>query len=227
MKQLLIGLTLCLLTGYSNATMVLNNGDFETGDLTGWTTTGLGSTGTCPQANRDWNVAAANSTGCRDVGSPPEGNFAAYNMFDGSGPLTYTLFQNVTVATNITSATLGWLEAAAWGFGGSARVFNVDILDQAGTTVLTNLSTESYSGAGSMSWSSVSLDVTSAFQSVEGQIVSLGFSIFVPATWTGAAGFGLDDISLDIQTASANVSAPATALLLLLGVFAVKARRKV
>lgn len=201
-----------LLGAHSSLAMeVITNGDFETGDLTGWTTTGLGTTGTCPSANRDWNVASSSSTGCSTVGSPVQGTYAAYNMFDGTGPLTYRLSQSISLLSNISAANLSWMEATAWGIGGADRIFSIDLFDAAGTTLLINLFSESFSGSGNSAWHAMSIDVTAALSAYQGQTATIGFSAFIPQAWSGAAGFGLDDISLTI------VAVPEPAPLALLG----------
>lgn len=205
-KHLLLSLLLCT-GGAAQAAQVIVNGGFETGDLSGWSTTGLGTTGGCPSGNRDWNVSSSNSTGCSNVGSPPEGTYAAYNMFDGTGPLTYTLSQSINIFDNISSANLGWTEATSWGFSGADRIFSIDLFDVTGTTLLTNLFSENFSGSGNNAWNSMAIDITSDLLAYQGQSVMLGFSAIIPATWTGPAGFGLDDISLDIQTSAVPVPA--------------------
>ncbi len=208
-----VGFSLFLGTQPAMATEILTNGNFETGDLTGWTTTGLGLTGTCPSANRDWNVAASNSTGCSSVGSPSEGGYAAYNMFDGTGPLTYTLSQSINILDDISSANLSWMEATSWRFSGADRIFSIDLFDAAGTTLLTNLFSENFSGNGTNPWNNMSVDITSDLLAYQGQTATLGFSVIIPLTWSGPAGFGLDAVSLNIET----VPEPASLALIGLG----------
>ncbi len=64
----------------------VTNGGFETGDLTGWSTSELSPSGECGDAGhvQDWNVGTSGAaTNCDDPGPPPSGAYAVYNMFDG------------------------------------------------------------------------------------------------------------------------------------------------
>lgn len=81
----------------AQAAELIVNGGFETGTLSGWTTSGLtvaGSCGASPSAT-DWTVSNTGSaTNCSNPGAPPVGSFAAYNMFDAGAPTTYRLRQS-------------------------------------------------------------------------------------------------------------------------------------
>jgi len=175
---------------------LVTNGGFETGTLAGWTTTGLGSSGTCPSANRDWNVSSTNSTGCYNVGNPVDGTYAAYNMFDGTGPLTYRMWQTIALPS-VSSATLSWKHSARWNFSGAARMFDIDFFDATGATLLANLYNLTVSGSGNTGgWVSLSQGITGAINTLAGQTVRLTFSSYIPMTWTGPAGLGLDSVSI-------------------------------
>lgn len=195
-----------------NATELVVNGGFETGDLTGWTTSGLGTvSGTCPGSPRDWNVSnLGTSTGCVDPGNPVSGTYAAYNMFDGTGPLTYRLRQTISLPSAVATATLKWQDALydEHSTGSQPRVFTINILNGAGTSVLATLYTLSSPGgmAASTGWVSHSVDATAALRSLQGQTVILEFAVFIPEVWTGAAGLGLDAVSLNV--AAPSVPAP-------------------
>ncbi len=191
-----------MMTGICLAAPVtfIQNGGFETGDLTNWTTTGLGTTGTCPNGNRDWNVGSTGgATGCSDPGAPPAGTYAAYNMFDASGPTTYSLTQSFAVGLiPLLNATLAWSDAATWSITGADRVFSVDILN--GATVLQNFYTLNANGVGSYTWTGRSFDVTSLLNANLGNTLTLRFQVSIPETWTGPAGLGVDAVSLDGET---------------------------
>ena len=149
------------------ATELVINGGFETGDLTGWSTSMLAPSGPCGAADnkQDWNVGSSGAaTNCNDPGSPPSGSYAVYNMFDGGTdtPLTYRLWQQVSLPSgNYIGANLSWQQAITWSFSGSLpRVFSVDVYDAAGVVLLGNVTTTSVSpGDGSSGWVPESMDV--------------------------------------------------------------------
>jgi hypothetical protein len=213
----------------SSAQQMIANGDFETGNLSGWSTSGLGLGGPCPISNRDWNVASngATGTGCLNP-SNPVGAYSAYNMMDGTGPLTYRLSQSFLVPTAVTSATLSFLDARTWGFGGEARTFTVELLN--GATVIATPFTASMIGSGTTGgWAGHSFDVTSALQANEGATLTLSFSTYVPQTWSGAAGQGLDNVGLFVvaeQTPGTVTPEPVTMTLLGTGLAGVAAARR-
>ena len=218
-------LAACLVANSAMATPteLVSNGGFETGDLTGWTTTGLGTTGTCPSANRDWNVSSTSSTGCSNPGAPFEGTYAAYNMFDGDSELTYRMWQTISVPT-LSAATLSWAQSAVWSFGGDARSLRIDLFDATGTTLLDNLYTLSVTGSGDTGgWMTFSEDVTTALSAVAGSDVQLSFAVDIPAAWTGPAGLAVDAISLEV----AAVPEPGVAALLGIGLIGLAMRRRV
>lgn len=199
----------------------LTNGGFETGTLAGWTATTLG-TGTCPSSPRDWNVSTSGTaTGCTPAASPSGSTFAAYVMNDGTGPLTFSLSQDFTM-------TLGAADAAF-----SFDLSQINRADAARTLTLTlfnltdSVSEVLYSASTSSSdasWHTLSGAVSSSFIAASGgDSMRLQFDNFIPSTWTGPAGLGVDNVSLSVTT----VPAPASLGLVgiaLLGLFAARRR---
>ena len=191
---------------------LVTNGGFETGTLSGWTTSGLGTTGTCPSANRDWNVSSSGgATGCVAVANPTNGTYAAYVMGDGTGPLTYRLFQNIVVPDNVIGGSLSF-DWARYNFADNDRSLNV---------LLDGINVFSSSTYGQSSWTNVLLDVSAILSAGAGTTMALEFDNYVPRTWTGGAGLGIDRVSV-----SAAVPEPTTIALLGLGLLGFAASRR-
>jgi hypothetical protein len=190
---------------------LITNGGFETGTFSGWTVTNNGS-GSC---DTDWRVSSlggGSSTGCggannyglTNPGSPVEGQYAAYNSFDGNGPQIFRLSQQIVIPTSIATATLGFWHSESWNMlnGGSiVRTFNVDFFDSLGTTLLNNAFTFTANPGtlGDNPWTLVSQNVTSFLSNHQGQTLRLAFTNTIPEYFTGPAGFGLDAVSLTVE----------------------------
>lgn len=114
------------------ADAVITNGNFETGDFTGWTTQNAGEGA--------WFVYAGTVSPLSGstIAPPPEGNFAATT--DQTGPGTHILFQDVTLEPNNThtlSFILYYVNQAGVFFtpdnldfaDGPKQQYRVDIID--------------------------------------------------------------------------------------------------
>ena len=214
MKKLLAAaFTSLMLSAGANAVEIITNGNFETGDLTGWSTSNLGTTGTCPSATRDWNVAATSSTGCSTVANPI-GNFAAYAMNDGPANTNLSLFQTLDL-TNVAGGLLSF-EWTATSSHDPARTFSVFL----GGSEIFGMSSQANPSA----WTNVSLDISSELLALSGSSALLEFRNYIPSTWTGPAGIGLDNVSIDATIAS--VAGPSTLALIGLGLAGLGLSRK-
>lgn len=208
-----LAMIVALVPGAAGAVQVLTNNSFETGTLAGWTTSGLGITGTCPNANRDWNVASSGlNTGCTAAGNPVDGSYAAYVMNDASGPTTYFLRQSFSVPLGVTSATLAWRDSIVAAYSGDPRVFRAAVIDSGNfSTTVFNLAIPF--GDSDTTWDIRNVDVTTLLQGYAGQTVTLSFENIISAAWTGPAGLGLDSVFMNIE-ATAPVPEPASMALL-------------
>lgn len=208
-SRLAIALTCILATSAASATELLQNGGFETGNFSGWTTTTNGVQELMP-----WSVGGSGG-GWFGSTSPLAGAFSAYNGFDGDAGLVYELYQDVIIPSS-TAATLTTNHRIVFdslGIGSTLdRMFEISIRDLS-NVILASLYSESITmnGAGNtdLGWNNQVFDV-SAFA---GSTVRVHFREFIPETFTGPANLELDNLSL-----SAVTSVPEPASLALLGI---------
>lgn len=201
----------------ATAAELLINGDFETGDLTGWTTTANGNVG----CDMDWNISNVGgsvATGCQPgftgtfPGAPGSGDYAAYNSFDGN-PQQFRLTQSFVVPSNISSATLSWIETynidlSFGGLGSSLRGFTVELSDATDTTVYGVINTQTIgdvAGVVEIDWTAFNNDITALLNAHAGETVTLAFTNIIPEASTGPGGFGLDRVSLDVAVSAASI----------------------
>jgi hypothetical protein len=201
----------------AQATNLVTNGDFETGAFSPWSASSSNSdTGGC---NAGWNVSSSGSaTGCSSVASPLGSNFAAYQAFDGTGPKTRTLQQSISIPTGLLTAVLNFSQAYSFSYSGLSRFLDVDIID-GGTTI--NLFHEVMPSTGTVSWTPTSQDVAAALANEAGHSVQLEFIASIPSSFTGPAGFSLDNVTLDVT-----VPEPASMALLGAGLASLGAVRR-
>jgi hypothetical protein len=201
---------------YAAPTELISNGSFETGNLTSWSTSGLGTVGNCANVGRDWNVSSSSSaTGCALPGAPVDGAFAAYVMNDGGVTATdYTLSQDFVVPVGLTSASLSWFDSSVSNYFGESRSLVVELLK--GSTLLSTVYTYVVPASDDIdSWDNRLFDVSALLSARQGQTLTLRFSNKIPEVWTGPAGLGLDKVSVMAEVAA--VPEPNALVLLLAG----------
>jgi len=182
---------------FNQSSELIVNGNFETGNLSPWITSELGM-GTCPMANRDWNVFMENSTGCLDVGPPVSGKYAIYNMLDGINDTTYTLDQNIYIPTCFTQATLSWIQSYNTSMHNQNRTLRVDFYDGNAQVGNAHYFAFPLNTGGPVPWHKISENVFPILDNHRGKSLKMRFSVFIPETWTGPGGLVLDDISLTV-----------------------------
>lgn len=205
------------------------NGGFETGTLGAWSTSGLGA-GTCPTAPHDWNVqnnGSGASTGCNPVANPLGSTYAAYVMNDGNAAgLTYRLFQDIFIPLGTLSGTLSFWDTSD-NVSDAGRTLSARFYTADGSTLLFQAFTES-TFSGVLTWETHSVDVSSFLAANAGTTVQLEFDNTIPGVWTGAAGLGLDNVSLlaEVVTQVPEPTSIALAGLAFLGMAAARRRVK-
>jgi hypothetical protein len=173
------------------------NGGFEFGFL-GWTAQEIGSP-FIPWMNE--GAGSGSGFGMAPT-QPQEGLLEAWNGFDGDGPMLFTLYQDVTLRSGATSATLSWKNRLQWNFlvgtQTQPRTYEVQLRDPNTDAVLQTLflfDTGIADGLGDSGWTSHSVDVSAYL----GTTVRLWFQESIPEAFTGPGQFELDAVSLNIQ----------------------------
>lgn len=186
------------------------NGDFETGDLTGWTVD-VYNVGLDTWLINDGTVEIPfPSDGIFCASDPISGNYDAISDYTEYGqfglPASILFQQTVTLPSNISSATLSWKD----------RIYSYVPFDEVSEQFFA-VYIEYYSGfarfftsegdpiqlgPNSRSITEVEVDgvmlsLTEVFQSLEGQEVEIGFVVLATL---GPLFATVDDISLDIDT---------------------------
>lgn len=209
------------------------NCGFESGGFGGWVTQDLSD----PFFPLQVNTAGVNVGFGFFTSDPPQGIFAALTGFDGNGPGTIRVAQDVFLS--VDADTLAFEYECAWnldGFGATSnRIFEVNIEPSGGgsplqtDTILTAVAgTTAIPSSGGNQFASVDI---SAFA---GQAVRISFDWIVPEDFTGPAFCQLDNIFArgasgvykPIPTLSEWGMISAAAGLMLVGVFFALKRRK-
>lgn len=214
MKKI-ICLSACLFVGSTNAT-IINNGSFEDDGFSGWTTQDLAS----PFLPLQVSGSGISPHEGFFSSSPTDGQFAALNGFDGEGPGTISISQDITV-TDLSVILFDY--RAAWNLteycsGCIDRIFDVNIETAGGGINLANFNVLTATSGNTV------LDTGDNVARIDltrfvGQTVSINFDWYVPENYTGPGFFQLDNIR-------STVPAPASIVLLGLGITGIGVFRK-
>jgi hypothetical protein len=147
------------------------------------------------------------------------GSYGAFNTFDGTTG-SYTLTQQITVPGSVLNATLSFLDEFNMNYDGEPRIFSVAFYDATGSNLLGTVFSEDLDYTTIQPWTSLTFDVTALLSAQAGNTIALRFTESIPQSYTGPAGFGLDNVSLQ-----ATVPEPSSVALLGLGLLGFVASR--
>ena len=177
----------------SAASCELVNGSFETGDFSGWNVLTTGS------PFRPWGVFTENNGGGFGMAQtdPQDGIYVAANGFDGGGPMTFELWQDVELCS---CAELTWMDRIQWDYrlGGNAsipRTFDVQLRDPSDNSIIETIysfstGTQAENPTGDTGWQTHVVDISS----YAGSNVRFHFIETIPQSFTGPAQMEFDAI---------------------------------
>ncbi len=203
---------------------LLNNGNFSTGDFTGWTAT-------TPSATFfDFSGFAEYSQSVVPPGSsfgfglfstaPAVGNHSVLEGFDGAGPGTVSISQDVTIPTNSTD-TLSFDYRAGWQIntGSESRIFKVDIEQPGSGNLLQSfmvLTAQAAPPGPAQIVDTGNQQFSVDLSSFAGQSVRISLDEYIPQSFTGPGQLEIDNVSLLSQanpqsSTTTSISAPTIA----------------
>ncbi|MEX1660206.1 PEP-CTERM sorting domain-containing protein [Thioclava sp. 15-R06ZXC-3] len=193
---------------------LITNGDFETGNLSGWNTTTTGYSNGFLINNGNVNPA-----GPQGRTAPISGNYDVLSSQTGYGIGTLTQF--FTVPDQIISATFSFTEKVmnyyVLGYSDPNQEFRVNLINQAGTVISNIFSTDAGDNTRPNSPTTLSYDLTSLLQANLGNTLGVQFQQQDSYYYMNTS---LDDIKMMVETPAA-VSLPPTIWMMLaaLGLF--------
>ncbi|MFC3092837.1 hypothetical protein DRW07_01295 [Alteromonas sediminis] len=218
MKKLIAMFVFLLLPVSAGASLITTehivNGDFETGDLTGWTNVNTGSGG--------WaiNNGTFDPTGPGLPLSPIDGAFDVVSFQSGGG--FHNLYQIVNLPSLFSSATLSWsdrIRNAAGTYSDPNQEWRVLVEDLNGGLIGEVFSTNPDDVLLQTGPNNRSFDLTALLQPLGGQSVRISFEQQDNLFYFNAT---LDNVSFTTSV----VSAPATVVMLGLVIALVRLRRR-
>ena len=184
---------------------LLVNGSFETGDFTGWGTQDLAS----PFSPLVVRGAGPSPGFGLFATAPTDGSYVADSGFDGGGPGTIAVWQDVSIpAGDQATLTFDWHAGWDMSFGASLnRKLDFVVEPGGGGTPLqtTNLVTTDFaaSAVGDTGARSSTFDLSA----YAGSTIRVKVQATIPQSYTGPAHMQVDNFSLLAQSRSAPVAA--------------------
>ncbi|MFN3152513.1 SdrD B-like domain-containing protein [Bremerella sp.] len=154
----------------TNTSEMIINGNFETGDFTGWTIDNTSSGG--------WRInnGTADPIGPGQPTTPIEGAYDA--LVEQGGPGVRMLTESFTVPQLVTSAVLSWQDRIrnyASEFADTTQEWRVELVDSSGNVLYEVFSTQPGDPNEQLGPNQRSFDLTTVLQSLAGQEVAVRF----------------------------------------------------
>ncbi|MDP3313298.1 hypothetical protein [Lutibacter sp.] len=173
------------------------NGSFESGDFSGW------NVDVDSEPFYPWVVTGyENGVGFGfEETQPQDGNYVAMNGFDGSGPMTFTMYQDVYI--DGCEPSLSWMDRIQWDYinleeqFSISRTLEVQIRDPENNNLLETLYSfstgdENENPTGDTGWQQHTVNLSSYVNST----VRIYFLESIPQNFSGPAQIEFDDIKI-------------------------------
>lgn len=224
----------------SFAAQVLVNGDFETGNFSGWT---VGSSQSSPFTASIFSGASAvamndartadawairntpaNYFGSGSFAGSPINGYSAFNGFDGSGGNFY-LQQSFTFNGGNSDASLSFDWGIQSQYSGTLRSFSARLLDS-NNALVSNLFSFSQPTGSYTTWAvtHTSVDLDAILSPLAAGTYKLQFLFDIPQNYSGPAQFAIDNVALNVTTTA--VPEPGSLALVALGMGAAAVVRR-
>ena len=189
---------------------VVTNGSFETGDFSDWGVVDLSDPFSPllvrPDGfSRGFGLFSTQAT---------DGSLSATHGFDGNGPGTIQIFQDIGVVDPLTDLLtfdyrVGW---DMLNFGGSTldRDLDLNVYEAGSFSTLLGSNDLITLPAGTLNLDTGSLSGSIDLSPFNGQNVRISFDAFVPENFTGPAFFQLDNVQLSAGSGVSPVPEPST-----------------
>lgn len=206
-------------------TELLQNGGFETGDLTGWNTSTTLAVRCCENNSPDGTFVASFGSN----GAALSGTYSAYGDFDGSGPDSILLSQSFNKSGTFSDADLSFMYSAEVMSRGIPRNLSVSFVQGLNSVTVYSLDfiDSGIFNFGQPRVGHVGVNVTSALNSFSNGAITMVVNRYVPEDFTGPGTFAADNFSLSASTIAPVPEPESYAMLMAgLGVMGFVARRR-
>ena len=219
-KKLLTLICIAASSSFFAQTELLTNGDFETGDLTGWLTTATNGVDQGSGCIMNWAVLDNSTSVCCCVGeiAPTEGTMSAFTSFDSDVALTDWMIEQTVVlpAASLTAANVSFDFLATINFDlvGQAtipRELSVDFYTTGGSFIANVFSDSTFISIDSVNIDyTQNIDVLASLFGLQGTNIILRFTASVPESNMGPGKALIDAVSFVVTEDDSSIGENST-----------------